>query len=253
MPDRLEERLRALAPEVEFPPTPELAAAVLPRLAERPARRPLFAPAHRSLALAAVALAVLAAAAAAVPPIRDAVGDLLGLRGATVQRVPRLPASPGRVDLGRSVPLATAARRAGFEIRLPADRALGRPDGAYVRGRPPLAQLTLIYRPRSGLRRIAAGPVGLLLTQFRGDLDPDLIAKLVGPGARVRRLSVGSSPALWIEGPHSFVYRDARGRVRDEARRLATNTLLWSRGPVLLRLEADVSLRRALEIARSVR
>ena len=40
--------------------------------------------------------------------------------------------------------------------------------------------------------------------------------------------------------------------MRTEDRRLAANTLLWRDGPVLLRLESELPLRRALEIARTV-
>ena len=62
MPDRLEQRLAALAAEIEFPPTPDLAPAGRPRAsAEAAPRRRLVRPARRSLALALAALALLAA------------------------------------------------------------------------------------------------------------------------------------------------------------------------------------------------
>ena len=253
MPDRLEQRLAALAAEVEFPPTPDLAATVRSRIAEgapRPPRRPV--PARRSLALALAVLLVLAAVAGAVPAVRDAVGDLLGLDGATVERVPQMPEAPGSLDLGRPVTLAEARERVAFPVRVPADTALGEPDAVYLRGRRPFAQVTLVHRPQPGLPRIATGPVGLLLTEFRGDLDPDLVQKFIGPGTGTRRVRVCPDDGFWIEGPHSFAYRDAQGEVRTEDRRLAANTLLWQRGPVLLRLESELPLRRALEIARTV-
>ena len=261
MPEPLEQRLEALAAEIEFPPTPDLAAAVLPRVAATPSRRrrrllpgagraPV--PARRALVLALAALALLAAAAAAVPPVRDAVRDLLGLGGATVERVPRLPATPGGLDLGRPVTAAEAEEQAPFALRRPRDSELGSPDAVYLRGRPPHVQVTLAYRPKPGLPPIAAGPAGLLLTQFRADLDPDLIQKFIGPDTGTRRVRVGPSRGFWLEGPHSFAYRDPDGRVRIEERRTAANTLLWPRGPVLLRLESRLGLERSLAIARSV-
>jgi hypothetical protein len=259
MPDRLEQRLEALAAELEFPPTPDLAAAVLPRVAgTRPRRSGLRAggrltPARRSLALALAALALLAAAAAAVPPVRDAVRDLFGLGGATVERLPRLPAAPGTFDLGRPVSVADARERARFELRRPRDAELGSPDAVYMRGRPPLVQVTLAWRPGPGLPRIEAGPAGLLFTQFRAGLDPDLIQKFIGPGTGSRQVRVGPSSGFWLEGPHSFAYRDPDGQVRIEERRLAADTLLWRSGPLLLRLESRLDLQRTLEIARSIR
>ena len=189
-------------------------------------------------------LLLLAAAAGAVPAVRDAVGDLLGLGGATVERVPELPPSPGAVELGRRVE--------GLPPLVPHDSRLGAPDGSYVRGRGQAAQATVLYRPGPGLPAIAGTRIGLLLTQFRGDLDPDLVQKFIGPGTGTRRVRVGAAPGFWIDGPHAFGYRDAEGLVRIEDRRLAGRTLLWREGPLLLRLESALPLRRALEIARTV-
>ena len=122
-------------------------------------------PARRSLALALAALALLAAGAAAVPAVRDAVGDLLGLDGATVERVPRLPASPGGIDLGRPV---TARRPAASSwasgLRVPHDARLGAPDGVYLRGRGPVAQRRSrpaglpAHRPRALPDPVPRGP-----------------------------------------------------------------------------------------------
>ena len=246
MPDRLEQRLAALAAEIEFPPTPDLAPAVAARVAPSAPRRRRARPARRSLALALAALALLAAAAGAVPAVRDAVGDLLGLDGATVERVPRLPASPGQLDLGRAATLDDAAEALGFRPRLPHDRGLGIPDGVYLRGRGRLAQVTVLHRPSRDLPRV-------LLTEFRGDLSPDLVRKFIGPGTGTKRVSVNGSQGFWIEGRHSFAYRDANGAIRIEDQRLAESTLLWTSGHVLLRLEAELPLERALEIASGVR
>ncbi len=240
MPDRLEQRLAALAAEIEFPPTPDLAPAVAARLGEPAPRRRRIRPARRSLALALVALALLAAAAGAVPAVRDAVGDLLGFDGATVERVPRLPASPGEVDLGRPVSAGEAARELGAPLRMPPDALIGEPHGVYLRGQGRTAQVTLVYG-------------GLLLTQFRGDLNPDLVAKFIGPDTGTRHVRVRGAPGFWIAGPHSFGYRDADGQIRVEELRRSERALLWTRGAMLLRLEASLPLQRALEIAREVR
>ena len=241
MPDRLEQRLAALAAEIEFPPTPDLAPAVAARLGEPAPRRRRMRPARRSLALALARARAARGRAGAVPAVRDAVGDLLGLDGATVERVPRLPASPGEIDLGRPVTAGEAARELGappaHAARCPARRAPRR----------------LPARPRTGRRRPRSSIGGLLLTQFRGDLNPDLVAKFIGPDTGTRRVRVRGAPGFWIEGPHSFGYRDADGLIRIEELRMSERALLWTQGPMLLRLEASLPLRRALEIAREVR
>ena len=253
MPDLLEQRLAALGSELEFPPTPDLAPAVMAQVSTaRPRPRRRLVPARRTVAVALALLALLAAAAAAVEPVRHAVRDLLGLEGATVERVPRLPVTPGGLDLGRPGTLETATQRASFAVRVPGDSSLGAPDAVYLRGRGSRAVVTLLFRPQPGLPPIAAGSVGLLLTQFRGDLSPLLVEKFIGPGTGTRELRVGAERGFWIQGPHSFAYRDDRGEVRVEERRLAANTLLWQDGRVLLRLESRLGLERTLAIARSL-
>ena len=94
--DVLESRLRALAAETEFPPTPDVAAAVRTRIAVAPVppKRFRFArrPSRRALAVAiACVVALPAAAIAAVPGARHAVLDWLGLRSVRVRTVPALP------------------------------------------------------------------------------------------------------------------------------------------------------------------
>ena len=93
----LERQLRQLGAEVEYPPTPQLARAVTQRLAgegvesrrPRPSWRPLSA--RAALLAAALVLVLVGSVVAAVPAARDALLDLVGLRGATVERVPSLP------------------------------------------------------------------------------------------------------------------------------------------------------------------
>src|SRR4051794_5964625 len=97
MPDRLESRLRAL--EVQWPVTPDLAARIEPRLREPEGRR------WRLAAVVAVLLAGLAAS-----PARSALLDVLGLRGARVERrePPAAPtATPGRLGSGLRLGRAT--------------------------------------------------------------------------------------------------------------------------------------------------
>ena len=109
MPE-LERMLTQLGQELDWPDTPELAPRVRARLAEPAPRRqrvPLPWGLRRSLALALVLLLVLAAVtAAAVPAVRDAVLEFLGLKGATVERRTTLPTPPPErpLDLGRRTP-----------------------------------------------------------------------------------------------------------------------------------------------------
>jgi hypothetical protein len=252
MPE-LERMLSGLGRELDWPPTPELTGGVMARLDEQrvPRRRPRL-PLRRVLALAAVALLLLAGAAfAAVPGVRDAVLDFLGLRGATVERRATLPTPPPErpLDLGERTTLDDA--RIGFEPLVPGE--LGPPAGVYVRSGPPGGELSLAYAARPGLPRAGSTRLGLLVTQFRGDLSPEYVSKVTGTGTSAERLSIDGDAAIWVSGaPHFFFYRGPDGQIVEGQLRLADNVLLVQRGPLLIRLEGAFDRERALELARSL-
>lgn len=62
------------------------------------------------------------------------------------------------------------------------------------------------------------GAVGLLVTEFRGTIDPTIrLGKLLGPNTQLQELRVNGRRGYWIEGqPHVLFFRDAAGAVRDE-------------------------------------
>lgn len=227
----LETRLAELRGYVAFPPTPVFE---LPLEFSRN-RRPLFA------AVAAALFLLAAGALALTPGARSAVLELFHLRGATVGRVDELPRVEriGRLDLlGQRVGRAEAERRAGFPLL-----ELGEPDAVYVNG--------------GGIATLVYGDVDeprLVLSEARGGLFDGFVRKTGGSGTRVERVSVGGLPGLFVSGDEHFVmFRDADGRIADDRSFLAGTTLLWNRGEVLLRLEADVGRDDAVELAESVR
>lgn len=259
MPE-LEEQLRLLAPAVEYPLTPPLARMVSERLAAESGRRRRGLPLRRmALAFAAVVVAV-AAALLVSPQARTTVLGWLGLKGVLVQPVKKLPSptpSSGglaqRLQLGDPIPLSAAASRVSFEPLIP--RSLGDPDQVYFREPPPLGgEISLVYAPRPGLPPTRETSLGLLLMEFRGDLNPGFFGKLVGAGTTVEVVDVNGSPGYWISGePHAFFYNDRTGQANEETLRLAGNTLLWEVGGVTLRIESALTKDQALAIARLVR
>jgi hypothetical protein len=255
MPE-LERMLTALGEELDWPQTPDLASRVMERLAEPvpvPAPRRRLPIARRTLALAFVLLLLLAGAAfAAFPGVRDAVRDVLGLQGATVERRDQLPPRPPIRPLQLGTRTTLSAARVGFTPLVP--DALGEPDGVFARRTLPGGELSLTYRPRAGLPRARSTRLGLLVTEFRGDMSPDYIRKIVGPAGTVQRLSAEGNRAIWIEGaPHYFFYRAPGGRFLESQLRIAQNVLLLERGRLLIRLEGAFDRERAIEIASSLR
>jgi hypothetical protein len=245
---------RALAGiEIEYPRTPALAAAVRTRVAEAPAPPPRrLAP--RTLAIAFVILLLLAGSAvAAVPGWRHSVLDWLGLRSVKIERVERLPATPAGdvLALGSRTTLADTARHASFTPVVPPGLP---PDEVYFAEDPPGGQVALVYKPRTGFPAVGTSGLGMLITEFRGRQQSVYIQKALGEGTTAEAVTVNGGHGLWIAGaPHLLMYRDRDGSVQSYTPRLATNTLLWRRGELLLRLEAHISKADALRIANSMR
>jgi len=228
----LEQELCALA--VEWPATPDLAGAVEPRLAQSPSgRRTWLRPV--AIALAVVVLASVAALALS-PGARSSILRFFHLRGATIERVDELPpVQPGAtLGLGRPVPLDVAQRKVTFPIRLPAGP---KPDRVLLDETIGRGAVSLVWCcPR------------IVLTEIRGDALT-YVEKQAGPDTTVEYLVVNGKPGVWVAGPsHAVVFRDELGRVVEEPR-LARNVLLWEDGQVTLRLEGDITKRRALALA----
>jgi hypothetical protein len=263
----LDRALTDLAASLEFPPTPDLAAAVSARLDEAPATRPRprrwnWPAGWRRLAVAGLAAVLLAAAVlVASPGTREAVARRLGLRGIGVELggppPPTVTTAPGaRLDLGlgERASLEEARRRVGFPVLVPGAGGLERPDATFVSEADPAGgRVDLVWGPRPGLPASAFTDAGLLITQFQGEPTPEFIKKVAGAGL-VEFVEVGGEPGYWFSGePHFFTYRDAAGNFREEQTRLAGNTLIWQRGALTLRLEGELSKEEAIRIAESMR
>jgi hypothetical protein len=259
----IEQMLRAVAADAEWPATPDLAATVMAQIRgvsplqtgddaadalapgaaaadTRPASRPRFR-LGRPLAIAFAVLLLLAATAAAIPGVRDPVLDWLGLRSVEVERVPRpLPQAPGaHLGLGKRTTLAAARSRLGFSPALPA--GLGQPT-VYYGSLPAGGQIGLVY------------PRGIVIAELSGHLETRYLRKFLPPGTKADPVTINGDRALWIHGsPHQYAYVDKAGNIHTDSVRTAGNVLLWHRRDLLIRIEGARSKARALAIARSAR
>jgi hypothetical protein len=253
----LERQLTALGRELDWPPTPDLASATRRRLASRPARRRLLPAAgfRRSLAIALLGLLVLAGGVfAAVPDVRDPVLEFFGLQGATVERREQLPPppDPAPLELGERTTLADARDSLRFNPLVPA--AAGEPGGVFVSDEAPGGELSLTYRASDELPEAGSTGLGLLVTEFRGDLAPEYTGKIAGEATLVETLRVDGERAVWLEGaPHLFFYRRGSEIVGDRQLRIAENVLLVERGNLLVRFEGAFDREQAVRLARSLR
>jgi hypothetical protein len=227
----LEQRLEALGRELAFPATPDLSGRA--RYAGRPFR-------WRQVAFALAIVAVAIAAAFAVPQARTTILRWFHLNGVTVQRVDTLPEAQERAQaggLGQPLTLDEAQRRLGFHLLLP---PLGGTPTTYVLDD---ALGTVILR---------AGDRPVLLSEYlaRGYT---LLKKSVGAKTLVEPVQVNGEHGLWVEGPpHTLTYFNTNGEFQERTVKITGNVLLWTQGPVTLRLEGRISRAEALRIARRI-
>jgi hypothetical protein len=192
------------------------------------------------------------------PPVRAAVFDWFGFGGVEVRYDPSAVPSAGAEvpGCGRSVTLAQARERAGFEPLVP--DALGVPDAVTVTGEPQGRFLvSLCWREDGHTVRV---------DEYPARLDPGFVKTVREPP---EWLSLGGTaspdgvqdPALWFARPHllSFWLVDADGDRYTREERTAGPTLLWTHavggvpgGDQTFRLEGVGSKGRAVEIAKSL-
>jgi len=230
--NELERRLQALGGEIAYPPTPTFDLGF--------DRRPVRAGRLRPLALGfAILLAVLAGVLAFSPGARSAFLEIFRIRGASVERVETLPDMQAqRIDFGERLGREEAERRAGFRLL-----DLGsEPDAIFVR---PDGLASVVYGEPSRPR--------LVLSQARGAIYEGFIKKTGSRDTTINYVTVDGEPGLFVDGADHFVmFRDENGAISDERTYLAGTVLLWNRGPLLLRLEGDLTQKEALQLAESI-
>jgi hypothetical protein len=243
---QLTKSLRAAAPSVIFPPTPNLADEMRFELDST-------LPTHHSRPLRALTLMFVLAVTAGAAALgtsngaRSAVIDLLGgVPGIEIRRTYDLPtrsvllAAPP--EFGQSVSLEEARRRSGFSLRLPA--ALPEPDAVHIDEGASAVAVTTVYD-------LVPGGAAVIITQWHPSVL--LFRKLMrSPDSLVRRVNVEGGRGLWIAGgDHEVFYLGMDRRSHRGAPYLAGAALVWHRDRVTYRLEGDFTLDNALGLARS--
>ncbi|RDI73413.1 hypothetical protein Gocc_2769 [Gaiella occulta] len=231
--------LTALAEEIEFPPTPELLAAIS---RERPVSRRA-----RRMRVAIVLVAIAAGIAAGLalsPGARSAFRALFRVGSVEIVRLDEAPptAAARLVPFGRPVSLDEASRFVPFRIRLPRT-ATGRPPATVYLDRAGGGIVSLVWCCE---RRI-------VLTEVVSGV-PGLLEKTVGPATLIEPVDVAGRRGLWVEGADHVVRVAAPdGPWLERTVRVRGGVLIWASDGVTLRLEGDVSKAEALAIARHVR
>jgi hypothetical protein len=253
--DVLVGELRMLGRAVSVPdPPPDLAAAVLSRLAPVPVPRPtpvrrvsgLLGRLPRGGRAVLVVVAALLLAGGAAAPAGATIARWLGIGGVVVVEAPGGPAPPtaaapgGAADggAGRLVSLAEAREQVPFAVGVPA--GLGDPDRVVLSTDGPPETTVVSMEWLAG---------GVRLDQFAGRANPVFAKRYY---QEVQWLTVAGDDAVWLERPHPVEYTDPSGTPRVETARTSGPSLVWQRGGVTLRLEGVSTPERAVAIADSV-
>ena len=196
-----------------------------------------------------VAGAVLLAGATVASTVVPGIGLRIGLSPS--EELPP-PLVADAAFLGTPTTLTDARERVDFAVAEPTDPGLPPPQ-VYHADRRAGGRVSLLYPAGDRLPAMGDTPVGLFLTQFRGDVDDQLLTKVVAEGAAVTPVEIDGLRGWWIEGAHDVLYLDDAGETVREPVRFAGNVLLWARDGVTLRLESALDRRAAIAIAASLR
>jgi hypothetical protein len=253
------EYLRLLAKDVDYPPTPDIASAVLRRL--HPAPRTRVMP--RRLAWALACILVLLSGLLLVPPARAALLEFIqigvvrifGLESTSVPTKPAeeipvtmvpMTATPAAAtsnaweNWAGETTLEAAQARADFPILLPAYPAdLGLPQHVYM-------------QDMNGT---------MIIFVWLDPLQPDKVRMslhAVAPGSwaiekvdmqTIRETSVNGERAIWVVGP--YIVRIRNGDFETQ-RLIEGYVLVWTVNGITYRLETDLTLEEATKIAESM-
>lgn len=230
----------------------DLSEAVTRRLTVPPSpTRPRGRP-RRRLAVALVA-GIAITTTAAIPGARAAVTRFFDIGAVRVQDEPPptpVPSTSAALVLGDRTTLDEARDR--VPVVVPTVDGLQTPDEVWfddVGG----GEVSLVFRARPGLPAAAHTGIGLLVQEFKGN-GQDVVRKYLTSGSRARPVRIGSNEGVFLSGgDHYLFYTDPTGAERYEYGRLVGNALIFSRGPLTIRLEGDLPLRRMVAIATSLR
>jgi len=250
----LEERLQKIAAGFPYPRTPDIAGRALAALNAPAAGGPAPRAQRRRTAALRLALAVtiLLLALLAVPGVRAALLEILQFgpvrlflvaptpEPTSAEPLPTPTLLPSLLELEGHTSLEEAQARLDFPIHVPAlPQDLGLPDYVFLQDMDGPV-LFLAWSDPEKPNRLA-----LVLQQ----LAPGSIAVEKYMPEQVEYVTVNGKTALWTSGPYLVRLRNGDYQLQ----RMATgHVLIWRQDEYTYRLESDLPLETAIQIAESI-
>ncbi|MFZ0548888.1 MAG: hypothetical protein WAM60_25785, partial [Candidatus Promineifilaceae bacterium] len=270
--EQWENRVRTVAAEMAYPPTPDIAAGVRERLAagKRPqVVRPWYS---NRLAWAVTAVLLIAALLLAVPQARAAIFEFFQIGSIRI-----FPADPTATpiieetadeesegvllsptaepttlpafsvaDLAGETTLADLESELGDAVLLPEYPAgVGDPDKVYLQNQ--VGQLGILVWLQADSTDKAWAVLHILMLD-QGAFGAKFMVE------SLEATEVNGQPAYWVQGEHLLSFYDANGQISTELTHLVEgNALIWTVDKVTYRLETVLSLEEAVRMAESMR
>ncbi len=232
MPSELEQKLRHVAQQMEYPPTPTIEIMLY-----NPQRRTNY----RFAWQLALLIVVIAASLLMWEPARAKVEEWLGL--SSVEIVPPDQAPPANIELIEAVTLskqstlAEAQANTRFALKYPTE--LGLPDEVYLQTEPFQAGVIMVWRDTDNAIEYAFYQL------------PNSLGFYKGAEAVVVTEVDDSRIALWLNAPHTF-WADSQQELVQQAYLIEQPVLIWEANGILYRLESNLNLEEAIAIANSL-
>ncbi len=235
--------------DLEWPPTPRLAPAVM-AAARDAERRPKvvrlpMSRRKRILLIAAATVLLLAGVAVAAKLIVD-------LGAVVVEVTPHAPGSlpsTSAIPFGRPITLDEAGDLLGRAAPVPA--RLGPPDRIWadevVADGAEVVRVTMVWRPGPDLPVITGTRYGAVLMRFEGDADVAFKDVYADTGV-VEPAPFDGIEGIWTSGTHLLQLLSSEGVVYV---RVDGNVLLWRDGSYTMRLETSLRKAAAVRVAAS--
>lgn len=235
--DSWPEHVEQTAVHFTYPPTPDIAGAVRQRLHPQPTVNKQL----RWAVALALFVVLLAASLLAIPPVRAAVFEWLKIGAIEIFVVDEMPAVETGVplsilDLGEAITLTDAQAIFPESLRLP---TAWEPDSIVY------SQQFLGRLPTISMQWQTDGDVTVTLSQIAA---PYLGMKWAS-GEQVVETAVHGETGVWLEGAHPLQLRTG-----DFDRQLSidSNVLIWTEGSITYRLEGQLTLDEAIQLAESL-
>jgi hypothetical protein len=257
-----EEQLRSITNKMKYPPTPDIAGFVMPRL--HTSTRVRFN--SKAFAWSLTIILVLLSSLMLIPSARAAIIDFFQIGVVRIfppQPTPTLSApleeTPTRITPGTATPqptsdllpllnriagkttLAGAQQIADYSILLPAYPSnLGEPDYVFVQDVDGTMTILVWLDPKHSDK---------VLMSLHFIPSRSWVVNKMGPQV-IRETQVSGHKAIWAEGPYPLKIEGSRDV--EFTRLVNGHVLIWADGAITYRLETDASMEEAIKIAESL-